>query len=70
MSGFTSKVAALQSAADKAYEEGHDSWFGALPTEDLTALWGVACAEGADWDDEVHDTLAERGWFDAPVVSP
>lgn len=67
-----SKIAALQNAADTAYDAENVAWFEALPTEDLTALWGIACAHvsGASWDDEVYDALAERGWFDVEVVTP
>lgn len=67
-----SKVAALQNAADAAYDTENVAWFEALPTEDLTALWGVVCATlaGASWDDEVFDALAKRGWFEAPVTQP
>ena len=62
-----SKVAALVAEAEKAYEAENLAWFEAQPTEDLTALWGVACAAEASWDDEVFDTLAARGWFEQPV---
>lgn len=65
-----SKIAALQNAADKAYDAENVAWFEALPTEDLTALWGVCCANinGASWDDEVYDALYPRGWFEAEVA--
>lgn len=62
-----SKVANLMTAADTAYDAENVAWFEALPTEDLTALWGIACANisGASWDDEVYDALDKRGWFEA-----
>lgn len=66
-----SKIASLMTDADAAYDAEDDTWFETLPTADLTALWGVACANlacanpsGASWDDEVHDALYVRGWFD------
>lgn len=63
-----SKVAALIAEADKAYEAEDQAWFEALPTENLTALWGIACVTDVSWDDEVYDALAARGWFDQDVV--
>jgi hypothetical protein len=61
-----SKAATIIASADAAYDREDQAWFDALPTESLTLLWGVACANisGASWDDEVYDALAERGWFD------
>lgn len=67
-----SKVRDLMTAANTAYDAENTAWFEALPTEDLAALWGVACTSpgGASWDDEVYDALAERGWFEAEVTTP
>lgn len=62
-----SKVAALMAEAEKAYDAENQGWFDALPTEDLTALWGIACVTDVSWDDEVFDAVAPRGWFDQPV---
>lgn len=69
-----SKVAELMAEAERAYEAAvedarAEAWFEALPTEDLTALWGVACVTEVSWDDEVHDALAARGWFDQAVTA-
>jgi len=59
------KSAVLLEDAMAAYDREDRAWFYALPTESLTFLWGVACANisGAAWDDEVYDALAVRGWF-------
>jgi hypothetical protein len=65
----TSKVATLITEADKAYDAVDQAWFEGLPTEDLTALWGVACATDVSWDDEVYDALDKRGWFEQAVKS-
>lgn len=62
-----SKVAQLMTEADKAYEAENVAWFEALATEDLTALWGVACVAEVPWDDEVYDALDKRGWFEREV---
>lgn len=61
----------LEQLADAAYEREDQDWFNAQSTEDLKALWVVACDllnGGAAWDDEVYDALAARGHFDEPVV--
>jgi hypothetical protein len=67
-----SKITALQNAADKAYDAENVAWFEALPTEDLTALWGTICAtlSGASYDDEVYEALYKRGWFETEVKAP
>ena len=70
MSDERSRVALLMDEADKAYDAQDQAWFDALPTDDLTALWGLACAtlEGVSYDDEVHDALHRKGWFDREVT--
>lgn len=66
---MASKITTLQDEADKAYFAQDKGWFESLPTEDLTALWGVACStEGGSWDDEVFDALDRRGWFERAVT--
>lgn len=62
-----SKVAQLIAEAEKAYDAENVAWFEALVTEDLTALWGVACVAEVSWDDEVYDALDKRGWFEREV---
>ena len=62
-----SKVARLIAEAEKAYDGEHPAWFESLPTEDLTALWGVACVAEVGWDDEVYDALVKRDWFEREV---
>lgn len=63
-----SKVAVLIDEAGFAYHRENRAWFEALPTENLTALWGIACVSEVAWDDEVFDTLAARGWFERPII--
>lgn len=62
-----SKIAALMAEAEKAYDAETRAWFEELPTEDLTALWGIACVSEVAWDDEVFDALDRRGWFEVDV---
>lgn len=62
-----SKIQVLEQRAQVAYDKDDRRWFYDQPLANLTALWGVACAAGAAWDDEVFDALAERGWFDEEV---
>lgn len=66
MSDTKPKTAVLLDDAMAAYDREDQEWFNALPTESLTFLWGIACADvsGAAWDDEVYDALAPRGYFD------
>lgn len=65
-----SKIQVLQEGADKAYAldtgnaRDNYAWFYAQPLENLTALWAIACVQGAAWDDEVYDALAALGWFE------
>lgn len=59
-----SKVQMLQQRAQQAYDAEDQAWFDALPETDLGVLWGIACAEGAPYDDEVYDALEKRAWFD------
>lgn len=57
----------LGAAADAAYDREDQEWFNSQSTEDLVALWEVACdllAGGAAWDDEVFEALDARGHFD------
>jgi hypothetical protein len=65
-----SKVAAIETLAEAAYERQDQAWFDNAPLDYLAVLWGAACANlsGASWDDEVFDALAKRGWFDEPVT--
>lgn len=60
-----SKIQVLEERATQAYDKEDQKWFYDQPTDVLAALWGVACAAGAAWDDEVFDALAERGWFES-----
>jgi hypothetical protein len=64
---MTSKVAYLTAAANLAYDADNQEWFARLTTADLACLWGIACASDliVVWDDEVHDALSARGWFEA-----
>jgi hypothetical protein len=59
-----SKVQMIEARADKAYLTLDQAWFNALPDIDLGVLWGIACAQGAAWDDEVYEALAARGFFE------
>lgn len=51
--------------ANAAYDDENREWFYAQETEDLVYLWSICCDinQGAAWDDEVYDALAERGHF-------
>jgi hypothetical protein len=66
-----SKVQVIEARAAKAYESDNpdrdkvQAWFNALPDVDLGVLWGIACTQGASWDDEVFEALDQRGWFES-----
>ena len=65
-----SRMRDLMDQADIAYDNEDQGWFDRLDIEDLTALWGWACAPGgAQWDDEVFDALDKHGWFGREVPS-
>jgi len=57
---------ALLEEAEAAYDRNDQGWFNGQTTEVLVAMWAIACDinQGACWDDEVYDALAERGHFD------
>jgi hypothetical protein len=59
-----SKVSQIEARAQKAYDAEDRQWFYEAPLDHLTLLWGICCATGAAYDDEVYDALADRGWFD------
>jgi len=61
---FVSKVSQIEARAQKAYDADDRQWFYTAPLDHLTMLWGIACAAGAAYDDEVYDALDQRGWFD------
>lgn len=56
---------ALEDGADAAYDREDRQWFYKLTTEELVHLWTICCDinQGAAWDDEVYDALAERNYF-------
>lgn len=58
-----SKVQQIEAAAQSAYDAGEGDWFRCAPLDHLTMLWGIACATGVAYDDELYDELARRGWF-------
>lgn len=62
----------LVAGADAAYDREDEVWFFNQATDDLVALWAIACDinQGAAWDDEVYEALAARGHFDAPPAPP
>ena len=57
---------ALLDGAEAAYDREDQGWFDALSTEDLAALWAIACDifNPVAWDDEVYEALAPRGYFE------
>jgi hypothetical protein len=57
---------AVMAEAEAAYERGDQAWFNALPTETLAAMWALCCdiETMPSWDDEVHDALYPRGYFE------
>lgn len=51
--------------ANAAYARDDREWFYNQSTDNLVVLWAICCDinQGAAWDDEVYDALAERGYF-------
>lgn len=64
-----SKVQTIEARAQAAYEREDQAWFDSAPLDHLAVLWGIACATGAAWDDEVYDALDKRGWFDEELAA-